>query len=144
MNLIYSLFQTWMLLAAAGRKIRKIQFKLENWLNQVQIDRRDGFLTSRGPQHTKFLWEFNFLHISEIPSSSRHENRYQMLQRLFEEFTYSINLERQENHCGPGSPWRWFWWRPFRCVWRCLYGYWRHRFSSTFEKVMCFSLFLSI
>ena len=31
----------------------------------------------------KPLWEFNFFHIFGIPSSSRHEKCYQMLERLF-------------------------------------------------------------
>ena len=41
MNLIFSLFQTGILHATAGRKIKFITrcFKLENWKNQVQIDR---------------------------------------------------------------------------------------------------------
>ena len=54
MNWIFSLFQTWILQATAGRKIQfKIEkknpvhqtwyFKLENCKNQVQIDREKGY-----------------------------------------------------------------------------------------------------
>ena len=39
-------------------------------------------------------WEFNFLHIFRIPSSSRHEKCCQLLQTLFWVFQYSRN-----SHC---------------------------------------------
>ena len=36
-------------------------------------------------------WDFNFLHIFAIPSSSRHEKRCQMVERLFVVFHHSRN-----------------------------------------------------
>ena len=40
-------------------------------------------------------WEFNFFHIFEIPSSSRHEKCCQILQTLFWVFQYSRNSQWQ-------------------------------------------------
>ena len=57
----FSLFQTWMLQAAAGRKIRKIQLKLENWLNQVpaayKILVRIQFFAHFGTPLIKYTWK---------------------------------------------------------------------------------------
>ena len=78
MKLIFSIFQTCILQATAGRKIQfklgKIQFikldtyfKLENWKNQVQIDRGLNTLCvvrSSGPE----LWSDLYL---EVEAQSR-------------------------------------------------------------------------
>jgi hypothetical protein len=67
MNLIFNLFQTWILQAAAGKKIQfKLgknpvdltgYFKLENCKNQVQINRGLGTFGGKFPSCIIILWD---------------------------------------------------------------------------------------